>query len=492
MMKEHFDVIVVGAGISGIGAGYHLQTKCPDRSFVILEGRGNLGGTWDLFRYPGVRSDSDMYTLGYSFKPWTDDKSIADAPAILQYLNNTADEHRIREKIRFGHNVRTASWSSTDAKWTVHAETGEGSIAAFTCSFLFLCSGYYDYEEGYMPGFDGVEHFRGRVVHPQRWTSDIDYAGKRVIVVGSGATAVTLVPALAGKAAHVTMLQRSPSYVAMRPSKDRFGVRARRLLPSGLAYRLTRWKNILEGMYVYGISRQAPMRVRQILIDKVRKALGPDYDVDTHFSPDYKPWDQRLCLVPNGDLFSAIRDGDASVVTEQIDRFTENGLRLNSGKELEADIVVMATGLKLKMMGGISLSVDGRRVNPADTVCYKGMMYSGIPNLASCFGYTNASWTLKCELTCEYICRLLNHMQKTGFQRIVPVLGQNDNHREPFLDLDAGYVKRGSHLLPKQGARIPWKLHQNYALDIMMLRYGRLEDGVLSFSGKTPEVRRVS
>jgi monooxygenase len=484
MATEHFDVLIVGAGISGIGAGCHLQKRCPDRSYVILEGRADIGGTWDLFRYPGIRSDSDMYTLGYSFKPWTKAKAIADGPSILEYLKETATTHGVDQRIRFGHRVQRASWSSQDARWTVEAERGpQREPVSFTCNFLFMCSGYYNYAEGYTPQFPGTERYAGRIVHPQKWTEDIDYADKRVVVIGSGATAVTIVPEMAKTAAHVTMLQRSPTYVISMPAEDFIANGLRRVLPLKLAYLLTRWKNVLFGMLFFQLSRRRPEFIKKLIFNGARRALGPNYDIGTHFTPRYNPWDQRLCLVPNGDLFEAIKAGRVDVVTDQIDTFTPQGIALRSGKQLAADLIVTATGLNLQLLGGVQVSVDGSSVDLAKTLNYKGMMFSNVPNLASSFGYTNASWTLKCDLTCEYVCRLLNHMQKHGYQQCMPRNVDPAVTEEPWIDFSSGYVQRSLHTLPKQGSKIPWKLYQNYAFDIMMLRYGRVDDGVMEFQG---------
>jgi monooxygenase len=484
MSPEHVDVLIVGAGISGIGAGCHLQTRCPGKSYAILEGRADVGGTWDLFRYPGIRSDSDMYTLGYSFRPWTHAKAIADGPAILEYLKDTAKSYGIDKKIRFGHRVKRAEWSSQDARWTVEAERGpEREPVKLTCNFLFMCSGYYNYAEGYTPQFPGSERFAGRIVHPQKWTADIDYAGKRVVVIGSGATAVTIVPEMAKTAARVTMLQRSPTYVISMPAEDFIANGLRRVLPTKLAYLLTRWKNVLFGMLFFQLSRRRPEMIKKLILNGARKALGPDYDIGTHFTPRYNPWDQRLCLVPNGDLFEAIKGGKVDVVTDQIETFTPQGIALRSGKQLAADLIVTATGLNLQLLGGVQVSVDGRDVALAQTLNYKGMMFSDVPNLASSFGYTNASWTLKCDLTCEYVCRLLNHMQKHGWQQCTPRNVDPTLAIEPWIDFSSGYVQRSLHTLPKQGSKLPWKLHQNYAFDIMMLRYGSVDDGVMEFQG---------
>jgi cation diffusion facilitator CzcD-associated flavoprotein CzcO len=490
MSAEHFDVVIVGAGLSGIGAACHLQAEAPDRSYLILEGCQASGGTWDLFRYPGVRSDSDMFTLGYAFRPWTEAKAIADGPSILNYVRETARENGVEGHIRYGHRVTAASWSTAEALWTVEA-LRDGEPLRFTCNFLFLCGGYYSYEAGYTPDFPGVQRFAGTLVHPQHWPENLDSAGKQVVVIGSGATAVTLVPALAATAAHVTMLQRSPTYVVSRPAEDPFANRLRRWLPAKLAYALVRWRNLLLVMFFYRLSRRKPERVKRGLIGMVREQLGPGYDVATHFTPRYNPWDQRLCLVPDADLFEAIRQGRASVVTDRIETFTESGLKLASGAELAADIVVTATGLNLQPLNGIALTVDGQAIDPGQTLSYKGMMYEGVPNLAQAFGYTNASWTLKCDLTCEYVTRLLNHMRRTGLRQVVPRNDDPTLGREPWLDFTSGYVRRAMDRFPKQGSRPPWRLHQNYLRDLISLRHARLDDGVLKFSNPAP-VREVA
>lgn len=483
---KHFDVLVVGAGLSGIGAGYHLQRHCPNKSYAILEGRECIGGTWDLFRYPGVRSDSDMYTLGYSFRPWRHAKAIADGPSILQYVQDTARDHGIDQKIRFNHRVKRASWSSSDALWTVDAEQPSGEIAQFTCNFLFLCSGYYNYEAGYTPEFKGTEQFRGRIVHPQKWTEDIDYAGKRIVVIGSGATAVTLVPELAKTAAHVTMLQRSPTYIVARPEEDAVANWLRRHFPAKFAYGVTRWKNVLLGMLFFNLCRRAPERMKQRLLQMVKDELGDSCDVDRHFTPRYNPWDQRLCLVPNGDLFQVLKQGKASVVTDQIETFTEQGLKLRSGAELAADLIVTATGLNLQVLGNLALIVDGKPVEPARLMSYKGMMYSDVPNLATAFGYTNASWTLKCDLTCEYVCRLLNYMDDHDYRQCTPRNDDPSIAATPWIDFTSGYVQRSIEQFPKQGSKAPWRLYQNYALDLMNLRFAAVDDGVMRFSSPAP------
>ena len=487
---EHFDVLIVGAGLSGIGAAVHLQKHCPGHSVAILEGRDSIGGTWDLFRYPGVRSDSDMYTLGYAFKPWEGAKAIADGPAILDYVRETASSYGIERYIRFGHRVKRAAWSTPEARWTVEAERGEPTqTLRLSCNFLFMCSGYYDYAAGYTPAFPGSERFAGLIVHPQRWTDDIAYAGKRVVVIGSGATAMTLVPELAKQAAHVTMVQRSPTYVVARPSQDAIANRLRRFLPSRLAYGLTRWKQVLLGMYFFNLCRREPARARKMILAGVRAALGPAYDVERHFNPRYNPWQQRLCLLPDGDLFGALRSGRAAVVTGRIEAFTETGLRLESGAEIEADLIVTATGLSLQVLGGLQISVDGERIDPAKALSYKGLMLSGVPNLASSFGYTNASWTLKCDLSCEYVCRLLNHMRRRGLRQCTPRNADASITQEPWIDFSSGYVQRSLALFPKQGSKAPWKLHQNYARDILLLRYAKVDDGVMVFASPRPLAR---
>jgi len=479
---EHFDVLIVGAGLSGIGAAYYVQRQCPSKSFAILEGRETMGGTWDLFRYPGVRSDSDMYTLGYQFRPWREAKAIADGPSILNYVRDTARDYGIDRKIRYGHRVTRASWSSPEARWTVETALPGGKLVQFTTKFLYMCSGYYDYAEGYMPGWPGMERYGGRIVHPQQWPDDLDYAGRRIVVIGSGATAVTLVPALAESAVHVTMLQRSPTYIVARPSEDVIANWLRGRVSARLAYGLVRWKNVLLQMYFYNLARRKPGKTKKGIMHLAKKALGPEYDVEKHFSPRYNPWDQRLCLIPDADLFLALRSGKASVVTDEIASFTEKGLRLQSGAELEADIIVTATGLKVKLLGGMQLLVDGVTATPSRAMTYKGMMYSEIPNLASAFGYTNASWTLKADLTAEYVCRLLNYMGARGYDYCTPRRRDPSITEEPAITFTSGYIQRASDILPKQGSKKPWKLHQNYALDLLNLRFARVDDGTMEFT----------
>ncbi|MGA8034366.1 MAG: NAD(P)/FAD-dependent oxidoreductase [Candidatus Acidiferrales bacterium] len=481
-VTEPFDVLIVGAGLSGIGAAFHLQQECPKKTYAILEGRAALGGTWDLFRYPGVRSDSDMYTLGYRFRPWSDAKAIADGPAILNYIRETANEYGIDKKICYGVKVTRASWSSSAAAWTVDATTPDGGHARFIANFIFSCTGYYDYTEGYMPGWPGMDAFRGTIVHPQKWPTDLDYAGKRVVVIGSGATAVTLVPAMARTAAHVTMLQRSPTYIVTRPSEDTIANWLKRKLPAQTAHSMVRWKNVLIGMYFYNFARSKPDKTKTNILKFAKMQLPEGYDVEKHFSPRYNPWDQRLCLVPDADLFRAIRKGSASIITDEIETFTEKGIRLKSGEALEADIIVTATGLKLKLLGGMEIKVDGLSVNPSQSLTYKGMMYSGIPNLASAFGYTNASWTLKSDLTAEYVCRLLNYMDAHGYDYCTPQRRDPTLTEEPAIGFSSGYVLRGRDVLPKQGSKKPWKLHQNYLLDMLEFRFSAIDDGAMEFS----------
>lgn len=477
----HVDVLIVGAGLSGIGAACQLQARCPGRSYAILEGRACSGGTWDLFRYPGVRSDSDMYTLGYSFRPWAGDKAIADGGSILQYLRDTAQAHGVDRHIRYGHRVLHAAWSTPEARWLVDAMQGDTPVR-FGCSFLFVCSGYYRYDAGHTPAFEGTADFTGRIVHPQHWPDDLDCSGKRVVVIGSGATAMTLVPELAKTAAHVTLLQRSPTYVVSRPGEDRMAQRMARVLPRRWAHGLTRWKNVLLSSLLYQLSRRRPEGVKKLLLGAVRHALPPGYDVATHFTPRYGPWDQRLCVVPDGDLFRALRSGRASMATDTVERFMPGGLRLASGAELQADVIVTATGLEMQVMGGMTLAVDGRRIDPARTFNYKGLMYSDVPNMASIFGYTNASWTLKSDLAALYVCRLLNHMAQRGYAVCTPRAGGVEATGEPWLDLSSGYVRRAMDRFPQQGARAPWRLNQNYLRDIAALRFGAVNDGVMVFA----------
>ena len=492
MTSEHVDVVVVGAGLSGIGAGYHLQTMSPDRSYVILEGRESLGGTWDLFKYPGVRSDSDMHTLGFSFKPWTEAKSIADGPSILKYLKQTVSQFGIDKHIRYGQLVTKAQWSTDDAQWTVTSTNkATGVTNIYTCSFLFMCSGYYSYKKGHTPEFTGRERFKGTIVHPQEWPTDLDYAGKRVVVIGSGATAVTIVPSMADKAAHVTMLQRSPTYMVSRPDHDVLANRMRKVLPPKMAYNLTRFKNTWRQQLVYNKTRTDPNKVKQLLLGGIQLELGAEYDIAKHFTPNYNPWDQRLCLVPNGDFFKAMREGKASVVTDHIASFTETGIQLASGEHLDADIIVTATGLELVTLGEMDFFVDGNQVDFAKTWTYKGFAYSDIPNMASTFGYINASWTLRSDLTAEYVCRLLNHMRKKGVAQCTPRLREQDRNMKerPWIDgFSSGYMQRMMHRMPRQGDHEPWINPQNYRRDKKMFKHSPIDDGVMQFSKQSARV----
>ncbi|MFF8567362.1 flavin-containing monooxygenase [Streptomyces albidoflavus] len=485
--KADVDVLIVGAGISGIGAAAHLRTLRPGTTFAILEGRESIGGTWSLFRYPGIRSDSDMATFGYGFKPWGDRKSIADGHLILDYLRRTVSEHRLAEHIRFGHQVLSAEFSSAEGRWTVTARhTGSEQLTRFTSRFLFLGTGPYDHASGHTPEFAGLNEFEGQVVHPQFWPRDLDHAGKQVVVIGSGATAVTLVPSMAGSSRHVTMLQRSPSYVLSAPAEDTFATTLRKVLGRHRAHRVVRRKNILVVRGIYKASRRAPKLVRRLLIAHVRRQLPPHYDVDTHFSPHYNPWDQRLCLVPDGDLFKAISAGRASVVTDHIERFTRAGILLKSGQHLDADVIVTATGLTMAVFGKIQLRVDGREVHLPDTTAYKSMMVSGVPNLVFALGYTNLSWTLKVDLVCEHFCRLLDHMDAHGHTAVVPVLDDPSIERVPYMDLTSGYVRRGIGAFPRAGTEGPWTVEMAYEKDVQRLREGPVEDPALRFSSGTP------
>ena len=481
--REHLDVLIVGAGLSGIGAAYYVQRAFPERSYAILESREAIGGTWDLFRYPGIRSDSDMHTLGYRFRPWTEAEAIADGPAILRYVRATASDHGIESSIRFRHRVLRAEWSTPDARWTVTARrTDNGETVTLTCDFLVSCAGYYRYDQGYLPRFEGLGRYRGPFIHPQHWPEGFDFAGTRVVVIGSGATAITLVPAMAREAEHVTMLQRSPSYIVTLPGEDPIASFLRRWLPDRAAYFLTRWKNVLLQAGFYRLSRRRPAFVRRLIRRSVERRLPPGYDVDTHFEPRYDPWDQRVCLVPDGDLFEAIGAGRASVVTDEIETFTERGIKLRSGAELDADVIVAATGLDLLPFGGIELAVDGEPVSLPETLAYKALMLRGVPNFLFAVGYTNASWTLKVDVTFEYLCRLLAHMDEHGYRQVTPLHVDPSVTERPFLDFEAGYVLRSLHRFPKQGSKRPWRLDQNYPRDVWTLRYGAIEDGAIVFA----------
>ena len=481
MSEDHVDVLIIGAGLSGIGAASHLEREAPNKSYAILESRGAMGGTWDLFRYPGIRSDSDMHTLGYSFKPWKHERAIADGPAILDYIRETAREYDVEKHIRYNQRATKISWDSDRAVWTVTIEQEGANASTISCNFIYSCTGYYRYDQGYTPDFPDIEQFKGQVIHPQLWPEDLDYADKNVVVIGSGATAITVVPEMAKTAKHVTMLQRSPTYVVSRPGQDSFALRMNRWLPSKLAYLVTRWKNVSMQALLYQYSRRRPQKMKEFLLSLTRRELRGAVDVDTHFNPKYNPWDQRLCLVPDSDLFRSLRKGTSSVVTDHIKRFTKTGIKLESGDLLKADIVVSATGLELLPMGGMEIQIDGKIMALPDTLGYRGMMLSDIPNFVLAAGYTNASWTLKCDLTSEYVCRMLNHMDKKGFAYCVPRNRDPAMERVSFLDLASGYVDRSIDRFPKQGLKSPWKLYQNYLLDILSLRFGALSDKELEY-----------
>jgi len=484
---EHLDVLIVGAGISGIGAARHLQRSCPGKSYAILEARGVSGGTWDLYRYPGVRSDSDIHTLGYGFKPWKGDRSLADGDTILEYVREAAAETGVERRIRFHHRVVRVEWSTDASRWDVEVErTDTGETFHLTCGFLWVCSGYFAYDDGYLPDFEGTERFEGRIVHPHRWPEDVDYAGKRVVVIGSGATAVSLVPALAEKAEHVTMLQRSPTYLMPIPGVDPLARALRRFLPPRWAYSLTRWKDILAGGISYWVCRRYPEFAKRLFRKAAERSLPPDFDFDTHLSPRYNPWEQRPCALRDGDLYKAIVDGRVDIVTDRIETFTETGLRLESGAELDADLIVTATGFNLLYLGGAEVAVDGAEIEFAEHITYKGMMARDIPNLAFSVGYTNASWTLKTEITSTFVCRVLNHMDANGYAVCVPELSDPSVREEPLIDFSSGYVQRSIDELPRQGSREPWRLHQNSFLDSRMIRRAPIDDGELRFSAAAP------
>jgi cation diffusion facilitator CzcD-associated flavoprotein CzcO len=493
MASKHFDVLIVGAGLSGIGAAYHLKTNCPGKTYAILEGREAIGGTWDLFRYPGIRSDSDMYTLGYSFKPWTDPKIIADGHTIREYVQETARENGIDKKIKFSRKVLSSSWSSDKAQWTVEVQKKDsGEAETYTCNFLMMCTGYYNYDAGYTPEFPGLKKFKGTVIHPQKWPENLDYSGKRVVIIGSGATAVTLLPAMTDKAAHVTMLQRSPTYVASVPQEDIISKQLRRFLPEMVVYRLGRTRNVALQMGVFNLAKSKPAVVRRALLSLVRRQVGKDFDMK-HFTPSYNPWDERLCAVPDGDLFKVLRKGQASVVTDHIDTITAKGIKLKSGAELEADIIITATGLDLQMMGGMELNLDGQPFDVSQSMNYKGVMFENLPNLSMVFGYTNASWTLKADISSEFVCRLLNHMDKKGLRQCTPRNVDTKVVPESFLNMRSGYIQRAIGKLPKQGNKAPWKVYMNYALDLAVLRYRPVNDGVMEFSNpQQAQSRRVA
>jgi len=486
MNTEYQDVIIVGAGLSGIGAAYHIAKNCPNKSLAILESRESMGGTWDFFRYPGIRSDSDMFTLGYNFKPWRGADAIADGASILNYIKEAAyikvaaSKHSLADKIRYQHKVVSMIWCSKNAKWTLQLLVN-GEPRTMSCNFLLSCTGYYNYDKGFTPNFKGKDDFNGQFFHPQQWPEDLDYTDKKIVVIGSGATAVTLVPELAKKSKHVTMLQRSPSYVATVPKQDKTAKKLRKILPEKWVYRIIRARKVTFTLLLYKYCRAFPQHARKFFTGMAKKQLGKDVDIK-HFSPSYAPWDERLCAVPNGDLFKTLRSGQAQVVTDTIDSFTSNGIKLNSGKTLEADIIVSATGLDLKMMGGIDIKVDGQPFKIADSMVYRGVLVENLPNVGSIFGYTNASWTLKSDLTSEFVCRIINHMDKTHTQQCRAVNSDKRMGTTPFIDMNSGYIHRAANKMPKQGSKIPWRLYQNYLKDMFMLRLGRVNDGVLQFA----------
>ncbi|MDB4470934.1 NAD(P)/FAD-dependent oxidoreductase [Deltaproteobacteria bacterium] len=484
MAADYVDVLIIGAGLSGIGAACHVSKKCPQKSYRILEARESMGGTWDLFRYPGIRSDSDMFSLGYNFKPWTSAQFLADGPAILNYVKEAATEHRVNEKITYQAQVESVSWNSDDAQWTVcYRDKASGEAREIRCNFINSCTGYYNYEHGYLPEFEGRESYQGVFVHPQQWPENLSYHNKQVVVIGSGATAVTVVPEMSLDAAHVTMLQRSPTYMAAVPDEDPAVLFLRKYLPETWVYRISRTLKISGQAVFYALSRRFPNFFRKLLLGEVRKRVGPDVDMK-HFSPQYKPWDERLCAVKSGDLFEAVKNGSVSIVTDHIDHFTKTGIKLKSGQELDADIVVSATGLDMKFFGGIGIVVDGEEFQPSEKLNYKGVMLEGLPNIGFTFGYTNASWTLKADLTSEWICRVLQYMDKTGVQQVVPVNDDPSVFAEDFLDFQSGYVQRAVSKFPKMGNKLPWRLLQNYGIDLMMLRYGKIADGTLQYSAR--------
>ena len=479
----HKDVVIVGAGISGIAAGYNLKKTCPNKSFCILEGRDDIGGTWDLFKYPGIRSDSDMHTLGYRFKPWIHDKSIADGPSILEYIKETIDENDLRKDILVNHIVKSSNWNSHKNVWELEIDEND-KLKHITCNFLFLCGGYYSYTKPHMPSFKNQENFAGQIIHPQFWSDDVDYVDKKVAVIGSGATAITIVPAISERAKHVTMIQRSPTYVVSGPSEDKINKFLRKFLPTKITYFLIRWKNILWQSFTFSLARKYPERTKNKILDLIKDELGADYDIDKHFTPSYKPWDQRICLVPDSDLFKAIAEKKASVVTDTIDEFQSDGILLNSGEKVIADLVITATGIRLNSLNDINVTLDGVKLDPHERLTYKGMMLSGVPNFAMSFGYVNASWTLRADLTCEYVCRLIKLMDKKGTACCKPIDDKSAYGDDKLIDFTSGYFQRGLHLMPKQGNKAPWKNYQNYLKDIFAVRLFSIKDSNLKFYGK--------
>jgi monooxygenase len=482
MPIQHFDVIIIGAGLSGICMAHYLKNDCPNKSFAILEARERIGGTWDLFQYPGVRSDSDMSTLGYRFRPWKEEQQIADGPSILKYIKETAKEEKTYKHILFDHKLAKADWSSKDKKWSLKVNHSTDEATQITCSFLVSCTGYYDYDKGHTPKFKGLDQYKGQFIHPQFWPKDLDFKGKKVTVIGSGATAVTLVPAMAKQGAgHVTMLQRSPTYFIAMPMKDMMAKRLGKIMPQSWAYKLVRWKNIGISLFSYGYSKAKPKKMKEFFIANVKKMLPEGYDVEKHFTPSYNPWDQRLCLVPDGDFFKEIRNGKTSVVTEHIDQFTEKGILLKSGEELEADIVVSATGLVILPVGGIEATIDGKPFELQKSFSYKGTMVSDVPNFGLILGYTNASWTLKADLSSEYLCKLINLMDKKNCKSVIPRYKGKGKGKQIMTELESGYIDRAKDLLPYNGDKKPWKIDQHYIKDVISFRYSKMQDGHLEF-----------
>ncbi|MEL7462679.1 MAG: NAD(P)/FAD-dependent oxidoreductase [Pseudomonadota bacterium] len=481
MRREELDVLIIGAGISGIGQACHMTRTCPNRSFAVLEARERIGGTWDLFRYPGIRSDSDMFTFGFRFRPWKSAKDIAPGPDILAYLNETVDEFGVRDRIRLQSRITALNWSSADKRWFATVAPDEGEPYEIAARFVSSCTGYYDYEQGYLPEWEGYGDYAGTIAHPQHWPEDLDYAGKRVLVIGSGATAVTIVPSMAETAAHVTMLQRSPTYIFSRPAEDAVAKWLNKLLPWRAAWKLSRIKNVLLGIYIWTLSKWRPAMVRKFLRKMAEDELPEGFDVDAHFNPAYDPWDQRLCLIPDGDFYRSIREGKASVVTDHIERFTATGVATKGGETIEADIVVPATGLQIQFLGGIVATMDGAPINPAEHMVYRGMMLSNIPNFAVTFGYSNSSWTLKADLTADFVCRLVNRMHEGGYEVVRPALAPGTKGDTPLVSLSSGYLKRAEALLPKGTDKRPWKNYENYIADMLSIRHGKMEDGVLTF-----------
>lgn len=483
MKQDYVDVLIVGAGVSGIAAAHYLQERCPSKTYAILEARSAMGGTWDLFQYPGIRSDSDLYTFGYSFRPWLEDEAFASGAKIKAYVEDTARENGIDKNIRFNHRIVTAAWDSKTALWTVTAEA-DGQSKTMTCHVLYMCAGYYNYAEGYLPKWDGTSDFGGQIIHPQAWPENLDYTDKKIVVIGSGATAVTLIPSLAQAAAHVTMLQRSPTYIIEMPARDGMAVFTKKILGAKISHTLMRWKNILRTIFYFQLARRFPKYMKKQIMAGATTALGPDFKTSVHLNPSYDPWDQRVCVDKDGEMFAAIRSGKADIVTDRIANFTQTGVALESGIELDADIVIAATGLNMQFMGGVDLSVDGTPLDLSQTYMYKGMMFSGLPNVFYSVGYTNASWTLKCELIARYACRLINAMDKQGKQIITPE-ADDSIVPQPALDLQSGYIFRAEKILPKQGLDAPWRVHQNYVLDKLSLGMGSLKDKAMTFREKT-------